>query len=76
MATKKPDLTKEQLLKHYSNILIAMQGLYYDCHLTADRQLQLENELHDIKKLLIEILKYHKSLEEIESKIFRDNLKH
>lgn len=73
---KKPDntITKTQLIKQYNNISIALQGLYTDCHNTADRLITLEQELADIKKLLVDILKYHKSLSELETKLFRDNL--
>lgn len=74
MPPKNTSLTKEQLLKQYNNILVALQGLYHDCHTTVDRQSQLESELQDIKKLLIQLLKYQKSLLDFETKVFRKNL--
>lgn len=66
--------TKDKLLKQYDTILIALQGLYTDCHNTADRLSQLEADLADIKKTLIDILKYSQSLSEFEQKVFRSNL--
>ena len=63
-----------QLNKQYEGILKALQGLYMDVSKTSDKQLQLESDLHDIKKTLIDILQYHKSLKDFESKVFRNNL--
>lgn len=66
--------TKDRLLNQYETILIALQGLYTDCHNTADKLHQLETDLQDVKKTLIDILKYSKELSEFETKIFRNNL--
>lgn len=66
--------TKDKLLKRHESILIALQGLYTDCHSTADRLSQIETDLSDIKRTLINILKYSEGLSEFEQKIFRNNL--
>lgn len=62
------------IISQYSALLTALQGLYTDCHNTADRLLQLESELHEIKTLLIQLLKAQQSLVDFEQKLFRKNL--
>ena len=66
--------TAQKLFKQYSNILIALQGLYTDCLSTVDRLDRMESDLLEIKKHLIDILKFQQELSHFETKIFRDNL--
>lgn len=62
------------IISQYNTLLTALQGLYTDCHNTSDRQLALEQELNDIKSLLVQILKAQKTIVDFEEKIFRKNL--
>lgn len=56
-------------------ILNAIQALYTDIYKTADRQLVIEQELHEIKLCFIALLKRFQSIDEMEKRIFGDNLK-
>ena len=74
MSINKKPIKPDSHLKQYQTICIVLQSLLKDSHSSNDRLLKLETELEDIKKLLIQQLKFQKELSEFETKLFRHNL--
>jgi hypothetical protein len=57
-------------------ILKAIQALYSETFKTSEKTCQIETDLYDIKVCLVNLIKRLNSLDELERKVFTDNLKH